>query len=105
MLLRAGNAGSNTAADHITTARLALAQLPKRLRRDHRTLLRTDSAGGTHEFLTWLTKQGRSLSYSVGVTITEQINTAILHVPPTGWTPAYDADEKHRSTWRSSDRR
>lgn len=51
MLLRAGNAGSNTAADHITTARLALAQLPKRLRRGRRTLIRTDSAGGTHEFL------------------------------------------------------
>jgi hypothetical protein len=29
-LLRPGNAGSNTAADHITTARLALAQLPVR---------------------------------------------------------------------------
>jgi len=71
MLLRAGNAGSNTAADHITTARLALARLPRRLRRGHRTLIRTDSAGGTHEFLTWLTTPGRSLSYSVGVTITE----------------------------------
>ncbi|MGW7243510.1 transposase, partial [Streptomyces sp. NPDC054804] len=31
-LLRPGNAGSNTAADHITTARLALAQLPKHYR-------------------------------------------------------------------------
>jgi hypothetical protein len=29
-LLRAGNAGSNTAADHITATQLALAQLPKR---------------------------------------------------------------------------
>jgi hypothetical protein len=96
MLLRAGNAGSNTAADHITTARLALAQLPKRLRRGHKTLIRTDSAGGTHEFLTWLTKQGRSLSYSVGMTITEQIHTAILNVPPTGWTPAYDAERQVR---------
>jgi hypothetical protein len=28
-LLRPGNAGSNTAADHITTTNLALAQLPK----------------------------------------------------------------------------
>ncbi|GGP65309.1 hypothetical protein GCM10010287_40100 [Streptomyces variabilis] len=32
-LLRPGNAGSNTAADHITTAQLALAQLPKKYRR------------------------------------------------------------------------
>jgi hypothetical protein len=41
-LLRTGNAGSNTAADHITTAQLALAQLPKRYRRERRTLIRTD---------------------------------------------------------------
>ena len=29
-LLRAGNAGSTTAADHITVSQLALAQLPKK---------------------------------------------------------------------------
>lgn len=46
-LLRAGNAGSNTAADHITAACMALAQLPKKYRRGRRTLIRTDSAGGT----------------------------------------------------------
>src|SRR4051794_27642083 len=49
-LLRPGNAGSNTAADHITATRLALAQLPKEYRRGRRTLIRCDSAGGTHEF-------------------------------------------------------
>jgi hypothetical protein len=49
-LLRPGNAGSNTAADHITTAQLALAQLPKKYRRGRQTLVRTDSGGGTHEF-------------------------------------------------------
>ncbi len=37
-LLRPGNAGSNTAADHITTTQLALAQLPKQYRRGRRTL-------------------------------------------------------------------
>ena len=57
-LLRPGNAGSNTAADHITTAQLALAQLPKKFRRGRQTLIRTDSGGGTHEFLAWLTKRG-----------------------------------------------
>jgi hypothetical protein len=44
VLLRPGNAGSNTAADHITTAQLALAQLPKHYRRGRQTLVRTDSA-------------------------------------------------------------
>jgi len=40
-MLRAGSAGLNTAADHIDTTRLALAQLPRRLRR--KVLVRTDS--------------------------------------------------------------
>ncbi|ALP00153.1 IS4 family transposase [Streptomyces hygroscopicus subsp. limoneus] len=56
-LLRPGNAGSNTAADHITTAQLALAQLPKKYRRGRQTLIRTDSAGGTHDFVFWLAKR------------------------------------------------
>ena len=47
-----GNAGSNTAAEHIEVTRLALAQLPRRQRR--RALIRADSGGGTHEFLAWL---------------------------------------------------
>lgn len=89
-LLRPGNAGSNTAADHITTTRLALAQLPKRHRRGRSTLIRTDSAGGTHEFLAWLSKRGRWLSYSVGMTITDAIHQAVLKVPASAWTPAVE---------------
>ena len=64
IMLRPGNAGSNTAAEHIEVTRLALAQLPRQLRR--RVLIRTDSGGGTHEFLAWLTSPGRRLHYSVG---------------------------------------
>ncbi|KFG71341.1 IS1380 family transposase [Streptomyces mutabilis] len=89
-LLRPGNAGSNTAADHITTAGLALAQLPKKYRRGRRTLIRTDSGGGTHEFVAWLAQRGRWLSYSVGMTITEQIHQAVLKVPATAWTAAIE---------------
>ena len=70
-MLRPGNAGSNTAADHIEATRLALAQLPRHLRR--RVLVRTDSGGGTHEFLAWLTAKSRRLHYSVGMTITEDM--------------------------------
>jgi hypothetical protein len=94
ILLRPGNAGSNTAADHIETTRLALAQLPRRLRR--KVLIRTDSAGGTHGFLTWLTSRPRRLHYSVGMTITEDMQAAILKVPDAGWTPAYDGDGQVR---------
>ncbi|MEU0942423.1 IS1380 family transposase [Streptomyces canus] len=95
-LLRPGNAGSNTAADHITTAQLALAQLPKRYRRGRQTLIRTDSAGGTHDFVSWLAKRGRWLSYSVGMTVTEAIHEHVLKVPASAWTPAVEADGEAR---------
>ncbi|MEU5093132.1 IS1380 family transposase [Streptomyces sp. NPDC021356] len=91
-LLRPGNAGSNTAADHITATRLALAQLPKKYRRGRQTLIRTDSAGGTHDFVAWLARQGRWLSYSVGMVITEAIHQHVLKVPASAWTPAVEAD-------------
>jgi hypothetical protein len=94
IILRAGNAGSNTAADHIEAARLAIAQLPRHLRR--RALVRADSAGGTHEFLAWLTSKSRRLHYSVGMTITGAIQDAIGKIPASAWTPAYDGDGQVR---------
>ena len=81
----------------LTTSRppgSALAQLPRHLRR--RVLIRTDSGGGTHEFLAWLTKPGRRLAYSVGFTITEDVQEAILKIPACAWTPAYDAEGQVR---------
>ncbi|MER5556723.1 IS1380 family transposase [Streptomyces sp. NPDC002793] len=95
-LLRPGNAGSNTATDHITTARLALAQLPKEYRRGRQTLVRTDSAGGTHDFVAWLSRRGRWLSYSVGMVITDAIHQRVLKVPASTWTPAVEADGEIR---------
>ena len=94
IMLRPGNAGSNTAADHITATRLALAQLPEQARR--RVLVRSDSGGGTHEFLAWLTRPGRRLAYSVGFTITDEAQQAILKIPAGAWTPAYDGDGQVR---------
>jgi hypothetical protein len=94
IVLRPGNAGSNTAADHIEAARLAVAQLPGHLRR--KVLVRADSGGGTHEFLQWLTARSRRLHYSVGMTITEDIRAAVLKVPAAAWTPAYDGDGQVR---------
>ena len=93
-MLRAGSAGSNTAADHIEAARLALAQLPRHLRK--KVLVRTDSGGGTHGFLDWLTAPSRRLHYSVGMTITEDMQEAVLKVPAGSWTPAYDGDGQVR---------
>jgi hypothetical protein len=78
-MLRPGNAGSSTAAEHIEVTRLALAQLPRRLRR--RVLIRTGSGGGTHDFLAWLTSPSRRPHYSIGMTITDDIAEAIITLP------------------------
>ncbi len=94
ILLRPGNAGSNTAADHIEATRLGLAQLPARQRRH--ALIRTDCGGGTHGFLTWLTSPGRRLQYSVGFTMTSDICDAIGKLPARAWTPAYNGDRQVR---------
>jgi Transposase DDE domain group 1 len=85
IVLRPGSAGSNTATDHIEATRLALAQLPRRLRR--RVLVRADSGGGTHDFLAWLTRPGRRMHYSVGFTMTEEVCQAILTVSRPGVDP------------------
>jgi hypothetical protein len=94
IVLRPGNAGSNAAAEHIEVTRLALAQLPRRARR--RVLIRTDSGGGTHEFLAWLASPGRRLHYSIGMTITGEMQQAILQLPDRIWEPAYDAGGQAR---------
>ena len=70
LLLRPGNAGSNTAADHITVTKAALRQLPGHrpgTRPGRRVLVRTDGAGATHAFVDWLHAQ--RLSYSVGFSL------------------------------------
>ncbi len=89
--LRPGNAGSNTAADHIDVVRQALAQLPGGSPRPgKKVLIRADGGGGTREFLTWLT--GRRLSYSVGFTLPFETPELYKLIPEHIWTPAYDAD-------------
>jgi hypothetical protein len=96
-LLRAGNAGSNTAADHIAVVKAALAHLPGRrhgARPGRKVLIRADAAGATHEFLTWLV--GQRLSYSVGFTLPDSFAVALATMPPESWTPAYDPDGQPR---------
>jgi DDE family transposase len=93
VLLRPGNAGSNTAADHIAVVKAALAQLPRHRRGrrpGRRVLVRTDAAGCTHELLTWLHRQ--RLSYSVGFTLPDSFAATLPLIPDDAWTPAYDAD-------------
>ena len=96
MMLRPGNAGSNTAADHIAVTRKAFAQLPghqPRVRPGRKVLIRTDAAGATHAFLDWLTE--RRLSYSIGFTLGD-ITDVLARIPEQVWTPAYTADHQVR---------
>ena len=92
--LRAGNAGSNTAADHIEVLADAIAQIPAAHRK--KMLVRSDGAGASHQLLDWLHEQGkvrgRCVEYSVGFAITEHLREAIDLVPKKIWTPAIDAD-------------
>jgi hypothetical protein len=97
VLLRPGNAGSNTALDHITVIREALRQLPGHragTRPGRKVLIRADSAGGTHELLNWLV--GQRLSYSVGFTLPDTIADVLAKVPESDWQIAYDADGQPR---------
>ena len=90
-LLRPGNAGSNTAADHIHVTRQALMQLPFRTSGavGKKVLIRTDGAGGTHAFLEYLT--ARKLSYSVGFTLTDAMAETVDDIPEDLWIPALDS--------------
>jgi len=92
LLLRPGNAGSNTAADHITVIKDALKQLPSHrvgTRPGRKVLIRTDGAGATHAFLGYLRAQ--RLAYSVGFTLPESTPDLLAKIPKDVWTPAYDA--------------
>ena len=94
--LRPGNAGSNTAADHLTVIAEALRQLPFPTagRVGHKVLIRTDGAGGTHEVVEYLSK--RALSYSLGFGLTTTMVARLSLIPDQVWTPAYDAEEAPR---------
>jgi hypothetical protein len=96
ILLRPGNAGSNTAADHKAVLADALAQLPWRpgYRVGRKVLVRADTAGGTHEFVHHL--HARRLSYSVGFFLSDAAAAALDLIPEAAWTPAYNADGQVR---------
>jgi Transposase DDE domain group 1 len=84
-ILRPGNAGANTAADHVEVLDLALAQLPDEARGPC-LLVRADSGGATHAFLDHVVERG--LRFSVGFDLTEPVREAILAVPEKAWRPA-----------------
>ena len=88
-VLRPGNAGANTAADHVTLLKRALAQLPEGALNPG-TLVRCDSAGATHGFLDVVV--ALDLSFSVGLDLTERVRAAILALAESAWERALDSE-------------
>lgn len=95
-LLRKGNAGSNTAADHISVLQQALASLPAGWRPDPSSedgptvVVRCDSAGATHKFAQACrdTGVGFSFGFPVDARVWDAVDTLNL---AEGWYPAIDA--------------
>jgi hypothetical protein len=94
MLLRAGNAGANTAADHKTVLDLALCQIPPGHIEGLQILVRSDSAGATHGLAEHCREH--RMRFSVGYELTEPVRAAILQVPEDSWAPALDPDGSPR---------
>lgn len=99
-MLRPGNAGSNTAADHIQVTDEAIGQIPDADRYGTPILVRSDGAGATKQWLSHLRglrdRQGLEVSFSVGFTVTNQVKDAIGLLPCSAWTVAVDTDGQPR---------
>lgn len=92
-ILRAGNAGSNTAEDHVLILEDALEQLPLEAL-DEEILVRADVGGATHEFTQAC--RDAQIRFTVGYELTEPVREAILALPESAWQAAIDADEGER---------
>jgi hypothetical protein len=93
-LLRPGNAGANTAADHIAVLDAALAQIPDAHRHGSPILIRADGAGCSKAFLAHirsLREQHIQTEFTVGWAVTERERAAIAALPAWAWSPAIDA--------------
>jgi hypothetical protein len=92
-MLRPGNAGSNTALDHIGVVDAALAQIPPEHRHGYPILFRFDGAGATKALLTHLRglrAQGVNSELSVGWAVGNREHAAIAALPETAWSAAID---------------
>ena len=92
-LLRPGNAGANTAADHFEVLQLALEQLPEE-DLGWEILARADIGGRTHAFTQDCRDAG--IRFSVGYEVDERVREAILALPESAWQRAIDAEGKER---------
>jgi hypothetical protein len=95
-LLRPGNAGSNTAADHVQVLGWALESLPADYRPNPddpgapQILVRSDSAGATHSFAGACRKAGVGFSFGYAVDTRVRDAVEILNTND-GWYPAIES--------------
>jgi Transposase DDE domain group 1 len=93
MLLRPGNAGSNTFTDHKEVLAAAIRQVPARFRA--KILVRVDGAGASHELIKHLLSMSsprRILLFTCGWMITAADEDAIRQVPASAWKPGTGQD-------------
>ena len=96
-LLRPGNAGSNTAADHFEVLGRSLEQIPES-ELDREILARCDGGGASHAFTSDCREAG--IGFSVGYELTPALREAILALPEPAWQPAIDAGgELREGAW------
>jgi hypothetical protein len=96
-MLRPGTAGANTAADHVAVLELVLQQLGHV--EDHTPIVvRTDSAGATHQFADQLRRW--HINFLIGYDLTEAVRDAIFELPESAWAPAIRQDgETREGAW------
>jgi hypothetical protein len=93
-LLRPGNAGANTAADHLAVLDRALEQIPADHIETIEILVRADSAGATHALAEYC-RQAK-MRFSFGYELTESVRAAILEIPEDAWVAALEQDGSER---------
>jgi hypothetical protein len=99
VMLRPGNAGSFTAADHIALLTAAFAQIPAEWRTD--VLVTIDGAGASHDVIDCLTSwntaaahgnRGRRVEYTIGWPVDERTQDGIEELRERDWGPAVHTD-------------
>ena len=106
LLMRPGNAGSNTASDHVIVLGRAIDALPGAERAGHQRfddpavvqvegLVRADAGGASH----WLAEEcrDRNLRFSIGFFCDARVRDALLLCQEEAWKPAIEPGGKRRA--------
>lgn len=104
-LLRPGNAAANSGADQLAVVDMAIAQLPVDVAVGHRAgddtqlvrervVVRADTAGHVRAFIAGLV--ARNIEFSISARVSDQLDAAIMRLPPRRWRPAINPDGSPR---------